>query len=152
MPRLSPPIVLLLLLLPASWLSTAAGQGLHASGIELYSRSRRDAGAGGVYEYKAPRYTEAASWGYVEVRPLAHMFWWLQPYKQQPLGDAATGTPLIIWLQGGPGASGTGTSTLRLFYCRQGRAAPARIKFRGNITCAVVRRVQELVRRLSYPL
>eukprot|EP00873_Tetraselmis_striata_P026182 jgi/Tetstr1/446446/TSEL_033988.t1 len=108
MPRLSPPIVLVLLLLPASWLSTAAGQGLHASGIELYSRSRRDAGAGGVYEYKAPRYTEAASWGYVEVRPLAHMFWWLQPYKQQPLGDAATGTPLIIWLQGGPGASGTG--------------------------------------------
>ncbi|KAG4183107.1 hypothetical protein ERO13_A09G087500v2 [Gossypium hirsutum] len=46
-------------------------------------------------------------WGYVEVRPKAHMFWWLyrSPYRvEQP----SKPWPIILWLQGGPGASGVG--------------------------------------------
>lgn len=47
------------------------------------------------------------AWGYVEVRPKAHMFWWLyrSPYR---VGDPNKPWPIILWLQGGPGASGTG--------------------------------------------
>ncbi|XWS28657.1 hypothetical protein CRYUN_Cryun25bG0089700 [Craigia yunnanensis] len=46
-------------------------------------------------------------WGYVQVRPKAHMFWWLykSPYRvEQPSNP----WPIILWLQGGPGASGVG--------------------------------------------
>ncbi|XP_014235676.1 retinoid-inducible serine carboxypeptidase-like [Trichogramma pretiosum] len=39
-------------------------------------------------------------WAYVQVRPKAHMFWWL--YQSSP------DKPLVIWIQGGPGVSGTG--------------------------------------------
>ncbi|PIA43538.1 hypothetical protein AQUCO_01900138v1 [Aquilegia coerulea] len=44
-------------------------------------------------------------WGYVEVRPKAHMFWWLykSPYRvENPINP----WPIVLWLQGGPGASG----------------------------------------------
>ncbi|PSN47006.1 Retinoid-inducible serine carboxypeptidase [Blattella germanica] len=41
-------------------------------------------------------------WGYVTVRPGAHMFYWLYYHSQ------TTSQPLVIWLQGGPGASSTG--------------------------------------------
>ncbi|XP_078455979.1 retinoid-inducible serine carboxypeptidase [Lampetra planeri] len=41
-------------------------------------------------------------WGYVAIRPQAKMFWWLYPSKK------ASVQPLVLWLQGGPGASGTG--------------------------------------------
>lgn len=41
-------------------------------------------------------------WGYITVRPNAHMFYWLY-YNEQ-----TTEQPLVIWLQGGPGASSTG--------------------------------------------
>ncbi|XP_031385736.1 serine carboxypeptidase-like 51 isoform X2 [Punica granatum] len=46
-------------------------------------------------------------WGYVEVRPRAHMFWWLyrSPYR---VNDPSRPWPVILWLQGGPGASGVG--------------------------------------------
>ncbi|XP_027346055.1 serine carboxypeptidase-like 51 [Abrus precatorius] len=46
-------------------------------------------------------------WGYVEVRPKAHMFWWLyrSPYKVE---DHNKPWPTILWLQGGPGGSGVG--------------------------------------------
>ncbi|XP_075557429.1 retinoid-inducible serine carboxypeptidase-like [Dermacentor variabilis] len=44
------------------------------------------------------------SWSYVKVREHAYMFWWLM-FADQPDYQAA---PLIIWLQGGPGASSTG--------------------------------------------
>lgn len=46
-------------------------------------------------------------WGYVEVRPKAHMFWWYyrSPYRVE---DPNKPWPIIIWLQGGPGASGVG--------------------------------------------
>ncbi|XP_010666005.1 serine carboxypeptidase-like 51 isoform X1 [Beta vulgaris subsp. vulgaris] len=46
-------------------------------------------------------------WGYVEVRPKAHMFWWLykSPYRVEHPNKP---WPIILWLQGGPGASGTG--------------------------------------------
>ncbi|VAI92430.1 unnamed protein product [Triticum turgidum subsp. durum] len=46
-------------------------------------------------------------WGYVEVRPKAHMFWWL--YRSPHRVDNGTAPwPTVLWLQGGPGASGTG--------------------------------------------
>ncbi|VDL81780.1 unnamed protein product [Nippostrongylus brasiliensis] len=41
-------------------------------------------------------------WGYVDIRSAAHTFWWL--YAVKP----ANNRPLILWLQGGPGASSTG--------------------------------------------
>lgn len=43
-------------------------------------------------------------WGYVTVRPDANMFWWLYYSTQQPFSSV----PLVLWLQGGPGGSGTG--------------------------------------------
>ncbi|KAI7982110.1 Serine carboxypeptidase-like 51 [Camellia lanceoleosa] len=46
-------------------------------------------------------------WGYVQVRPKAHMFWWYyrSPYRVE---DPEKPWPIILWLQGGPGASGVG--------------------------------------------
>lgn len=46
-------------------------------------------------------------WGYVEVRPKAHLFWWLykSPYRVE---DPSKPWPIVLWLQGGPGASGVG--------------------------------------------
>ncbi|XP_068083903.1 retinoid-inducible serine carboxypeptidase-like [Anabrus simplex] len=41
-------------------------------------------------------------WGYYEVRPGAHMFYWLYYTK------ASSDRPLVIWLQGGPGSSSAG--------------------------------------------
>ena len=47
------------------------------------------------------------TWGYVKVRDGAFMFWWLygaetsDPIERQQ-------KPLVMWLQGGPGASSTG--------------------------------------------
>ncbi|XP_057538139.1 serine carboxypeptidase-like 51 [Amaranthus tricolor] len=50
---------------------------------------------------------ELEEWGYVEVRPKAHMFWWLykSPYR---VDNPIKPWPIILWLQGGPGASSTG--------------------------------------------
>lgn len=45
------------------------------------------------------------TWGYVEVRPGANMFWWL--YYTTATEDY-TKRPLILWLQGGPGGSSAG--------------------------------------------
>ena len=45
-------------------------------------------------------------WGYVTVRPKAHMFWWLY-YTTADVNTKYEEKPLIIWLQGGPGVSGT---------------------------------------------
>ncbi|XP_055621194.1 retinoid-inducible serine carboxypeptidase-like isoform X2 [Toxorhynchites rutilus septentrionalis] len=42
-------------------------------------------------------------WGFVEVRKGAHMFWWL--YYTTADVQKFTDRPLLIWLQGGPGAS-----------------------------------------------
>lgn len=46
-------------------------------------------------------------WGYGEVRPKAHLFWWLyrSPYR---VGNGSSPWPTVLWLQGGPGASGVG--------------------------------------------
>ncbi|KAL6430080.1 hypothetical protein ACFW04_007699 [Cataglyphis niger] len=44
-------------------------------------------------------------WGYVQVRPYANMFWWL--YYTTADVKSYYDKPLIIWLQGGPGASST---------------------------------------------
>ncbi|KAI4979295.1 hypothetical protein ZWY2020_016048 [Hordeum vulgare] len=48
-------------------------------------------------------------WGYVEVRPKAHLFWWY--YKSpsaQRVSTPSSPWPTVLWLQGGPGASGVG--------------------------------------------
>ncbi|WVZ57186.1 hypothetical protein U9M48_007603 [Paspalum notatum var. saurae] len=46
-------------------------------------------------------------WGYVEIRPKAHLFWWY--YKSPQRTSTPTKPwPTILWLQGGPGASGVG--------------------------------------------
>ncbi|XP_017059155.1 retinoid-inducible serine carboxypeptidase-like isoform X2 [Drosophila ficusphila] len=45
-------------------------------------------------------------WGYVDVRPGAHMFYWL--YYTTANVSSYTERPLAIWLQGGPGVSSTG--------------------------------------------
>ncbi|KAL4577004.1 hypothetical protein LXL04_013105 [Taraxacum kok-saghyz] len=46
-------------------------------------------------------------WGYVQVRPGAHMFWWYykSPYR---ISDPNKPWPIVLWLQGGPGSSGVG--------------------------------------------
>uniref|UniRef100_A0A8C6L4G3 Carboxypeptidase n=1 Tax=Nothobranchius furzeri TaxID=105023 RepID=A0A8C6L4G3_NOTFU len=46
------------------------------------------------------------AWDYVEVRPGAHMFWWL--YYAESQAAQYKDLPLVMWLQGGPGGSGTG--------------------------------------------
>ncbi|KAM8845905.1 retinoid-inducible serine carboxypeptidase [Spinachia spinachia] len=48
-----------------------------------------------------PAPTGGEAWSYVEVRDGAHMFWWLY-YAERP------DLPLVMWLQGGPGGSGSG--------------------------------------------
>ncbi|KAF3335733.1 serine carboxypeptidase-like 51 [Carex littledalei] len=48
---------------------------------------------------------KSEEWGYVQVRPKAHMFWWL--YRSPRRTENSLNTwPTILWLQGGPGASG----------------------------------------------
>nr|CAB3265902.1 retinoid-inducible serine carboxypeptidase [Phallusia mammillata] len=52
-----------------------------------------------------------SDWGYVTVREDAHMFWWLffqDPTYQPSFLSPLDPIPVLIWLQGGPGASGTG--------------------------------------------
>lgn len=44
-------------------------------------------------------------WGYVGVRSSANMFWWLYGSTS---GRSRVDTPLVMWLQGGPGGSSTG--------------------------------------------
>ncbi|CAN6300652.1 unnamed protein product [Urochloa humidicola] len=46
-------------------------------------------------------------WGYVEVRPGAHLFWWYYKSPQRP-STPTQPWPTVLWLQGGPGASGVG--------------------------------------------
>lgn len=45
-------------------------------------------------------------WGFADVRPGAHMFWWL--YGASGSAAARAAAPVVMWLQGGPGAGGTG--------------------------------------------
>lgn len=46
-------------------------------------------------------------WGYVEVREGAFMFWWLYGAETSHSTEREH-KPLVMWLQGGPGASSTG--------------------------------------------
>ncbi|KAH3862982.1 retinoid-inducible serine carboxypeptidase-like [Dreissena polymorpha] len=56
-------------------------------------------------KFKPHRSEPKQEWSYVDVRTGAHMFYWLY-YTTAPAGFQQT--PLIMWLQGGPGGSGTG--------------------------------------------
>ncbi|KAJ0034772.1 hypothetical protein Pint_24723 [Pistacia integerrima] len=64
---------------------------------------------GSRHTKKALRRTQDGSeeWGYVEFRSKAHMFWWLcrSPYRVE---NPSKPWLIILWLQGGPGASGVG--------------------------------------------
>ncbi len=55
----------------------------------------------GAHDKTAPppvKYRE--KWGYVEVQPKAHMFWWLYSVDQSPTSkDRSIGRPLLLWLQ-----------------------------------------------------
>lgn len=53
-------------------------------------------------------------WGYVDVRPGAHSFWWLYG---STAASPRESTPVVLWLQGGPGASSTGKGSDSLVYC-----------------------------------
>ncbi|XP_046389551.1 retinoid-inducible serine carboxypeptidase-like [Ischnura elegans] len=58
-----------------------------------------------------PQSSGNEEWGYVEVRPGANMFWWLYKTtagRSSKEVRAPTDRPLVIWLQGGPGAGSTG--------------------------------------------
>ncbi|XP_070579425.1 retinoid-inducible serine carboxypeptidase-like [Ptychodera flava] len=57
-----------------------------------------------VHWHHSARKDPKQDWGYVDVRPGAHMFWWLYQSTKQPY----LSQPLVIWLQGGPGGSSTG--------------------------------------------
>ncbi|XP_057335277.1 retinoid-inducible serine carboxypeptidase-like isoform X2 [Microplitis mediator] len=56
-------------------------------------------------------------WGYVTVRPGAHMFWWLYYVNppDKPTNFDPLSKPLIIWIHGGPGGSGTGYGNFKQF-------------------------------------
>ncbi|XP_055835683.1 serine carboxypeptidase-like 51 [Solanum dulcamara] len=63
---------------------------------------------GGITTAIAARNQDSSeSWGYVEVRPKAHMFWWYYRSSYR-VEDPNKPWPIILWLQGGPGASGVG--------------------------------------------
>lgn len=47
------------------------------------------------------------SWGYVEVRKGAFMFWWLYGADNSDSLERED-KPLVMWFQGGPGSSSTG--------------------------------------------
>lgn len=53
-----------------------------------------------------PATSKDNTYGYVDVRTGAHMFYWLY-YTKAPV-QRYTDRPLVIWLQGGPGASSCG--------------------------------------------
>ncbi|XP_066164906.1 serine carboxypeptidase-like 51 isoform X2 [Oryza sativa Japonica Group] len=62
---------------------------------------------GGVAAISGGTNDGSERWGYVQVRPKAHLFWW---YYRSPHRASSPGKPwpTILWLQGGPGASGVG--------------------------------------------
>uniref|UniRef100_A0A0D9Z8F0 Uncharacterized protein n=1 Tax=Oryza glumipatula TaxID=40148 RepID=A0A0D9Z8F0_9ORYZ len=41
-------------------------------------------------------------WGYVQVRPKAHLFWWYYRSPQRVSSPGGKPWPTILWLQGGP--------------------------------------------------
>ncbi len=45
-------------------------------------------------------------WSYVNIRKNAFMFWWLYGARTANPNDRVS-KPLVLWIQGGPGASGT---------------------------------------------
>ncbi|KAM7528030.1 hypothetical protein LguiB_031440 [Lonicera macranthoides] len=62
---------------------------------------------GAIAKAKKSSQDGSEQWGYVQVRPKAHMFWWYyrSSYRTE---DPNKPWPIILWLQGGPGASGVG--------------------------------------------
>ena len=51
-------------------------------------------------------------WGYVPLRPGAFMFYW---FYRTTHPDGYRNRPIVLWLQGGPGASGTGLGNFLMF-------------------------------------
>ncbi len=46
------------------------------------------------------------AYGYIDVREGAHMFWWF--YGATNSMQSRAELPIVLWLQGGPGAGGSG--------------------------------------------
>ncbi|XP_047322231.1 serine carboxypeptidase-like 51 [Impatiens glandulifera] len=71
---------------------------------------------GGGFTIAARTGTDDGSerWGYVQVRPRAHMFWW---YYKSPfrIEHPNKPWPIILWLQGGPGGSGVAIGNFEEF-------------------------------------
>ena len=51
-------------------------------------------------------------WGYVPLRPGASMFYW---FYRTTHPDSYKNRPIVLWLQGGPGVSGTGLGNFIMF-------------------------------------
>ena len=51
-------------------------------------------------------------WGYIPVRPGASMFYW---FYRSTHPDGYLNRPIVLWLQGGPGLSGTGLGNFLMF-------------------------------------
>ncbi|XP_040378205.1 serine carboxypeptidase-like 51 [Oryza brachyantha] len=64
-------------------------------------------GGGGFSAISGGTSDGSERWGYVQVRPKAHLFWWYYRSPQR-VSTPANPWPTILWLQGGPGASGVG--------------------------------------------
>ncbi|KAL3716467.1 hypothetical protein ACJRO7_008118 [Eucalyptus globulus] len=61
-----------------------------------------------LFSFVHPRFASAEGtndrseqWGYVEVRPGAHLFWWLYRSSYR-VEDPSKPWPVLLWLQGGP--------------------------------------------------
>ena len=53
-------------------------------------------------------------WGYINLRPNAYMFWWLYGASSPEIKPVDRDkVPFVIWIQGGPGASGVGYGNFR---------------------------------------
>lgn len=77
----------------------------HQNEYDYEFRSRNNPNPDSVIQMSISQTEPKQAWDYVTVRPKAHLFYWLY-YTTHSQGY--TNRPLILWLQGGPGGSGTG--------------------------------------------
>jgi serine carboxypeptidase 1 len=80
--------------------------------VSLWAEAKKDSESFVPHVSKRGQNAEGTEkWAYVDVRPQTHMFYWLY-YTYHP--DGYENRPWILWLQGGPGASGCGYGNFEL--------------------------------------